>query len=104
MAIRHRVERALQSGDACWCPVVRLELWKGANSEHDRQVLRDFERSLPELPINAEVWDAAYNLARRARFTGVSVPMAKLLIAACARHHRADLIHTDADFVSLDRI
>jgi len=84
--------------------VVRLELWKGANSEHDRQVLRDFEHSLPELPINAEVWDAAYNLARRARFTGVSVPMAKLLIAACARHHRTDLIHTDADFVSLDRI
>jgi predicted nucleic acid-binding protein len=102
--VRARVERALQAGDACWCPVVRLELWNGASGDHDKKVLRDFERLLPELPIDGEVWDAAYNLARRARTAGISVPATGLLIAACARHHGADLEHCDADFVNLDKL
>lgn len=102
--VRARVERALQAGEACWCPVVRLELWNAASGDHDKKVLRDFERLLPELPIDADVWDAAYNLARRARAAGISVPATDLLIAACARRHGADLEHSDADFVNLDKL
>jgi predicted nucleic acid-binding protein len=102
--VRGRVERALQAGEACWCPVVRLELWYGASGEHDKKVIRDFERLLPELPIDADVWNAAYNLARRARSAGVSVPATDLLIAACARHHGAELEHADSDFVNLDKL
>lgn len=26
-AVRERVELALRTGDACWCAMVRLELW-----------------------------------------------------------------------------
>ena len=103
-AVRARVERALQAGEACWCPVVRLELWNGASGDHDKMVLGDFERLLPELPINAEVWDAAYNLARRARAAGVRIPVTDLLIAACARHHGAELEHADTDFVNLEKL
>ena len=103
-AVRARVERALQAGEACWCPVVRLELWNGASGDHDKMVLGDFERLLPELPINAEVWDAAYNLARRARAAGVRIPVRDLLIAACARHHGAELEHADTDFVNLEKL
>ena len=102
--VRARVERALQAGEACWCPVVRLELWKGASGDHDKRVLGDFERLLPELPINAQVWDAAYNLARRARAAGMTIPVTDLLIAACARHHGAELEHADTDFVSLEKL
>lgn len=103
-AVRARVERALQAGEACWCPVVRLELWNGASGDHDKMVLGDFERLLPELPINAEVWDAAYNLARRARAAGMTIPATDLLIAACARHHGAELEHADTDFVNLEKL
>jgi predicted nucleic acid-binding protein len=103
-AIRSRVERALQSGDACWCSMVRLELWNSAGGDREKKVLRDFEKLLPELSIDAEVWRAAFELARRARTAGVSIPATDLLIAACARHHSADLEHADSDFTYLANV
>lgn len=96
--VRIRVENALREGGACWCPVVRLELWNGAGGERERKVLRDLERVLPELSIDTEVWHAAYELARRARAAGVTIPASDLLIAACCRHHRAELETSDNDF------
>jgi predicted nucleic acid-binding protein len=100
-AVRTRVQVALTQGEAAWCPLVRLELWNGAAGDRDRRILQDFESVLPELAIDAEVWTAAYALARRARSAGVSVPAADLLIAACARRHGARLETADADFERL---
>jgi predicted nucleic acid-binding protein len=100
-AIRARVERALKTGEACWCAMVRLELWNGAGGERERKVLRDFERLLPELPISEEVWSAAAELARRARANAVTVPASDVLIAACAGHYGASLETADADFERL---
>lgn len=99
--VRKRVERALQSGVACWCPIVRLELWNGAGGDREKKVLKDFERLLPELPIDQASWDSAYDLARRARAAGVSVPATDILIAACAKRHAAELEHADSDFMLL---
>jgi|SRR5579883_896666 len=103
-AVRERVVRALESGDACWCPIIRLELWNAAAGDRDRKVLKDFERVLPVLAIDRAVWDASLDLARRARSVGVSVPATDILIAACARHHRVDLEHADADFRLLEKL
>ena len=66
--------------------------------DRDRKVLRDFEAVLPELPIDDEVWSGAHELARRARSAGASVPATDILIAACARRHRAELETADSDF------
>src|ERR1700761_9091978 len=93
---RARVESAPQTGEACWCPVVRLELWNGAGGDREKKMLRDFERLLPELPIDDDVWKSAYELARKARLGGVSIPATDLLIAACAQRHDADLEHSDS--------
>ena len=100
-AVRGRVEAALQSGDACWCPVVQLELWNGARGEREKKVLRRFAMALSELPIDDGVWHAAYDLARRARSRGVTVPVADLVIAACAQCHGATLESADSDFALL---
>lgn len=100
-AVRARVDAALRNGDACWCPLVRLELWNGAAGDRDRKILREFESVLPELPIDDEVWSGARELARRARSVGVSVPATDILIAACARRHGAELETADADFERL---
>jgi predicted nucleic acid-binding protein len=78
-----------------------LELWNGAGGDRDKKVLRDFERLLPELAIDAAVWNAAFDLARRARSSGISVPATDILIAACARHHDVGLEHADSDFSRL---
>ena len=103
-AVRARVQRALEAGEACWCAMVRLELWNGAGGERERKVLREFERVLPDLLIDGEVWDRAHDLAGRARAAGIAVPASDILIAACARRHEAALEHADADFVKLARV
>jgi predicted nucleic acid-binding protein len=96
--VRARVEAALRSGTACWCSLVRLELWKGAGGDREKRVLREFERLVPELAIDDRIWSDACDLARRCRAAGVTVPATDILIAACARHHGAELEHADADF------
>ena len=100
-SVRSRVEAALASGDACWCPIVQLELWNGARRGHEQRVLRRFAEVLPTLPMDAEVWSLGYDLARRARSHGVTVPAADVAIAACARRHGATLESADKDFERL---
>ncbi len=102
--VRDRVTRALEAGEACWCPIIRLELWNGAGGDRDKKVLRDFEKLLPELAIDAAVWSDAFDLARRARSAAISVPATDILIAACARRHRVELEHADSDFARLEKI
>jgi predicted nucleic acid-binding protein len=81
-----------------------LELWNGAGGDREKKVLRGFERLLPELAIDDAVWNAAFDLARRARSAGISVPATDILIAACARHHDVELEHADSDFSSLGKL
>lgn len=102
--VRARVERALADGEACWCPIVRLELWNGAGSEREKKILREFEQVLPELAITADVWDQACELSRRARVRGITVPAIDLAIATCAQFHGADLETADADFAALGKL
>jgi predicted nucleic acid-binding protein len=103
-SVRDRVIRALDAGEACWCPIIRLELWNGAGGDRDKKVLRDFERLLPELVIDDAVWAAGYDLARRARSAGISTPATDILIAACARYHQVELEYADSDFSHLEKL
>ena len=96
--VRSRVEDALRAGEANWCPVVQLELWNGARGGHEQRVLQRFAEVLPSLPMDEEVWSSAYDLARRARSRGVTVPATDVATAACARRHGAGLESADADF------
>ena len=99
--VRARVEAALTSGEACWCPLVQLELWNGARGGRERDVLRHFAEVLPELPIDEAVWRLSQELARGARSRGVTVPATDIVIAACARRHDADMESADEDFARL---
>ncbi|MBI2207756.1 MAG: PIN domain-containing protein [Candidatus Rokubacteria bacterium] len=92
------VRRLVESGDAAWCSPVRLELWNGVGNDGDRRVLREFEQTLPELPITDAVWTEACALADRCRKAGKTAPAIDVLIAACARHHGVELEHADRHF------
>ncbi len=96
--VRNRVENALINGEACWCPLVRLELWNGARGQKEQRVLKEFGQIIPELPINDEVWQRAVDMARIARARGITVPATDILIAACARQHDAAIEAADSDF------
>lgn len=84
--------------------MVRLELWNGAGGQREKRVLREFERFVPELAISTEVWDAAYDLARRCRAAGVTVPATDLLVHACARLHGAGIEQADSDFDQIAKV
>ena len=97
-AIRRQVETLLAAGDGAWCPLVRLELWNGARGMAERSVLQEMETTLPSLGMEAAVWDRAVALAAGARAKGITVPATDLLVAACAHHHGAALLHYDGHF------
>ena len=94
--VRARVEQLLRTGEAAWCPIIRLELWAGAGSEADRRLLRDYERRLQELRITDEVWQKACELADRCRLAGATAPPHDIAIAACAWCHGVEIEHDDA--------
>ena len=97
-AVRRRVEELLSSGEAAWCPVVRLELWNGARGQTEHRALREMEESLPSLEMVPPVWDLAVRMAAAARSRGITVPSSDLLVAACARHHSIVIEHADTHF------
>jgi predicted nucleic acid-binding protein len=103
-AKRDRVNALLTSGEAAWCPAVRLELWRGVTSDAERKTLRRYEALLPDYEISAEVWHRSIQLADRARASGVTVPLADLLIFACSKIHGLDLAHDDAHFDELTKL
>ena len=103
-AHRERVEHLLRQGEAAWCPVVRLELWRGAGNDAERKALRRYEAIVPDYPITEGVWTTAIALASRARAAGLTAPLADLIVFACARVHALALAHDDEHFASLERL
>jgi len=95
------VNALLKSGDAAWCPAVRLELWRGVTTDVERRTLRRYEALLPDYEIAADVWERAIRLADRGRASGVTVPLADLLVFACAKIHGLEVAHDDEHFDTL---
>lgn len=100
-AKRNRVNALLIAGEAAWCPIVRLELWRGISSESERRAFRQYEARIPDFAITAAVWEMAFDLAARGRKAGHTVPIADLLIFSCATVHELHLAHDDAHFEQL---
>ena len=102
--MRRRVEELLETGEAAWCPIVRLELWNGARGESERAVLREMDEEIASLDISAAVWDRAVTLASSGRAERITVPVTDILVAACAKHHGVALEHCDGHFDHLSTI
>lgn len=100
--IRREVRLAVEEGVAVFCDLVLLELWIGARGEAERRYLGALERELECLPTTPEVWQRSRELARRCRRAGLTIPATDLLIASCATHHEAALLHRDRHFDRID--
>ena len=96
--VRASVRTATAEGRAVLCDLVLLELWNGAHGLGEQRILRELERDLEKVPTPPAVWEAASELARTCRKAGVSAPATDVLIAACAEHHRLEILHHDAHF------
>jgi predicted nucleic acid-binding protein len=103
-AKRDRVNALLTSGDAAWCPPVRLELWRGVTNDAERKTLLAYQNVLKDYEISSEVWERAIRLADRGRARGITVPLVDLLVFVCAKVHGVDVAHDDAHFDELEKI
>ena len=103
-AKRDRVNALLESGEAAWCPAVRLELWRGVTNDAERKTPRRYESLLRDYAISAEVWNRSIRLADRGRAAGATVLLADLLVFACAKIHGLDVAHDDAHFDELAKL
>jgi predicted nucleic acid-binding protein len=103
-AKRDRVNGLLTSGDAAWCPPVRLELWRGVTNDAERKTLREYESVLTDYEISPEIWERAIRLADRGRASGITVPLVDILVFACAKVHGVDVAHDDAHFDELEKL
>lgn len=103
-AKRDRVNALLESGEAAWCAAVRLELWRGVTNDAERKTLRRYEALLPSYEISSEVWDTSTRLADRGRASRATVPLADLLIFACAKIHGLEVAHDDTHFDELAKV
>lgn len=101
---RDRVNALLAIGEAAWCQPVRLELWRGVTDDAERKTLRQYEKVLPDYEISSSVWERAVRLADRGRAAGLTVPLADLLVFACAKIHDVELAHDDRHFDELAKL
>ena len=99
--VRARVEALLCAGEAAWCAMVRLEIWAGVGNEREQRILREYEAVVPDLPIDTDIWQAACDLARRARRAGKTIPASDILIFTCAHQHGVAIEHADGHFDTL---
>ena len=97
-AVRARVHNLLLQDEAAWCDIVRVELWRGVSKKNEISFLKELEKSIVLLPVTAEVWDLACELAQKCRVQGTPIPTTDIVIVACARVHKVELEHVDKHF------
>lgn len=95
------VSEAMSDGKAHLCPVVWVEICRGIRGKREERIARELSALCPSLPMDDEAWEAAARLGSVAMQSGLSCPLADVLIVACAKRHGATLIHDDKHFESL---
>ena len=100
---RDQVADLIRSGEAAWCPVIRLELWAGIGDARERKVLSGFGDVVVELPVTGEIWELAIDLAGLGRTKGFTFPIPDLVVFACGRIHGTKLLHRDKHFDQLEK-
>jgi predicted nucleic acid-binding protein len=94
----NRVEDLVLTGEAGWCDLTAVELWHGVRGSREKRDLAELEREVALFPVDADTWQKARRLAVRCRDTGLTVPVADIIIAAAAVRHGLDLEHCDRHF------
>lgn len=97
----------LEAGLLAACPVVTLEVLRGAPDEARREAL---DRALTDLahhrnaPITREICDMALSASRELRGDRRGIPAVDLLIAAAATARGFGVLHDDRHFDRLSRV
>ncbi len=92
-------------GEPCLCAITRFEVLYSARSRRDFEQLEDELDAFHELRTDAETIAIARTAQRELAARGRHrVPIADLLIAACAHQHQAAVLHVDRHYETLARV
>ncbi len=95
------VSLAMAEGRSHLCPVVWVEIFRGIRGRREERIAAELAALSPSLPMDASSWEEGARLGRAAAQAGLNCPLADVLIAACARRHKAKLVHDDKHLKSL---
>lgn len=91
--------------DICICGPIAMEILQGIRSDRQVKLILSHLRILTWLPMDPDVYLAAAEIHRKARRRGITIRQTvDCMIAACAIHHNALLLHKDRDFNLIARI
>lgn len=95
------VSDAMSEGTSHLCPVVWVEVFRGVRGKREERIARELAELCPSLPMDDVTWEEAARLGQAASQSGLNCPLADVLIAACAKRHKAVLIHDDKHLKAL---
>ena len=100
-ALKERIDKVLRDNDVFTTGLIVLELLGGVKTELEYKRLKSRLDALDSIATDVALWQNAGELAFQLRRKGVTVPNTDILIAACAIHANATLIHVDRHFDSI---
>ena len=94
------VDRLIQKNEEiATCGVVLTEVLQGVRDEREARILLQLFERMPVLTLDTNGYILAAEIYRKARQSGHTIRRTTdCLIAACAIHHSAVLLHHDKDF------
>ena len=96
--VRDRIDHLLNEDVVITTGMVKLELLGGTKTKTEFQRLKARLDALDAVETDVRLWARAYDLAFNLRQRGVTIPHTDILIAACALHTKAVVLHADAHF------
>lgn len=95
---KDRIDYLLKEDLVISTGMVKLELLGATKTEIEFQRLKARLDALDTVETDMQLWARAYELAFNLRRRGVTIPYTDILIAACALHANAIILHADAHF------
>ena len=99
--LKAEVRKALNEERVFACAVVRTELLVGARDRAAFTKLDELLSSLPQAPMDDELWSRAAALGFALRKKGKSMPLPDLLVAEVCRCQSLELWHLDDHYEAM---
>ncbi len=99
--LKNRISSLVLEERAYTSEIIIMEILKGAKSDKEYNMLYQDFLSLPQLPIDHNIWEMAWKTAYKLRKIGINIPMVDVIISAVAMYHNCTLMHSDRHFAFL---
>jgi predicted nucleic acid-binding protein len=90
-----RLRAVLERGAAGWSDMIQLEIVNHCGSERQLSLIRELRENVLCFHATPRIWGLAFELAKKARACGLSIPSTDLLIYATGVGNDLKLLHND---------